>query len=172
MENHPSWLIVATQTSGTRDSRVKSLIESIECATRQTRAGSRSSSTSSCAAQVVKATTIITITTRLQDPFSRELIQRVSSVVVPPSPLKDAGNTLGTSTLSTPLRAIQRNSFTEGVTQSPFLQSNFTKPSTGSSNLSDNVKMSQLTDKNNGKNIIYESWRKCSQTDLHIKQQA
>lgn len=67
------------------------------------------------------------------------------------SPLKDAGNTLGTSTISTPLRAIQRNSFTEGVTQSPFLQSNFTKPSTGSSNLSDNVKMSQLTDKNNGK---------------------
>ncbi|XP_037781397.1 cytospin-A-like isoform X6 [Penaeus monodon] len=133
------------------DSRVKSLIESIECATRQTRAGSRSSSTSSLCSSSSESNNNNNNNNKTPGPLLKradtEGVIRGSST----SPLKDAGNTLGTSTLSTPLRAIQRNSFTEGVTQSPFLQSNFTKPSTGSSNLSDNVKMSQLTDKNNGK---------------------
>ncbi|XP_063606663.1 cytospin-A-like isoform X3 [Penaeus indicus] len=133
------------------DSRVKSLIESIECATRQTRAGSRSSSTSSLCSSSSESNNNNNNNNKTPGPLLKradtEGVIRGSST----SPLKDAGNTLGTSTLSTPLRAIQRNSFTEGVTQSPFLQSNFTKPSTGSSNLSDNVKMSQLTDKNSGK---------------------
>lgn len=66
-------------------------------------------------------------------------------------PLKDAGNTLGSSTVPSPLRALQRNSFTEGLTQSSLSQSTFAKPSPGSSNLPDNVKMSQLTDKSSGK---------------------
>ncbi|XP_047480797.1 cytospin-A-like isoform X5 [Penaeus chinensis] len=133
------------------DSRVKSLIESIECATRQTRAGSRSSSTSSLCSSSSESNNNNNNNNKTSGPLLKradtEGVIRGSST----SPLKDAGNTLGTSSLSTPLRAIQRNSFTEGVTQSPFLQSNFTKPSTGSSNLSDNVKMSQLTDKNSGK---------------------
>ncbi|XP_069948145.1 cytospin-A isoform X4 [Cherax quadricarinatus] len=126
------------------DSRVKSLIESIESATRQTRAGSRSSSTSSLCSTSSESNINNNKTPILKRADTETAIRGGSS------PLKDAGNTLGSS-VSSPLRAIQRNSFTEGITQSSLSQSTFSKPSPGSSNLSDNVKMSQLTDKNSGK---------------------
>ncbi|KAK7083131.1 Calponin y domain, partial [Halocaridina rubra] len=127
------------------DSRVKSLIESIECATRQTRANSRSSSTSSlCSTSSESNNTNSKNTPLLKRADTESVIRGTAS-----SPLKDAGNTLGTSSIS-PLRALQRNSFTEGITQSSFSQSAFSK-TTGTTNLSDNVKMSQLTDKLSGK---------------------
>ncbi|XP_042207445.1 cytospin-A-like isoform X2 [Homarus americanus] len=131
------------------DSRVKSLIESIESATRQTRAGSRSSSTSSLCSTSSESN--INNNNKTSTPILKRadtecVIRGVSS-----SPLKDAGNTLGSSSASSPRRAIQRNSFTEGITQSSLNQSTFSKPNPGSSNLSDNVKMSQLTDKSSGK---------------------
>ena len=59
------------------------------------------------------------------------------------SPLKESGNNLASSP-SSPLRTIQRNSFTEGLT------SPFSKHQTGS-NLSDTVKMNQLGEKNSVK---------------------
>ncbi|KAK8738837.1 hypothetical protein OTU49_003701 [Cherax quadricarinatus] len=118
--------------------------ESIESATRQTRAGSRSSSTSSLCSTSSESNINNNKTPILKRADTETAIRGGSS------PLKDAGNTLGSS-VSSPLRAIQRNSFTEGITQSSLSQSTFSKPSPGSSNLSDNVKMSQLTDKNSGK---------------------
>lgn len=127
------------------DSRVKSLIESIECATKQTRANSRSSSTSSLCSTSSESNNANSKTTPILKRADTESVIRGGS-----SPLKDTGNTLGTSSVSSPLRALQRNSFTEGLTQSSFSQSAFSKTS-GSSNLSDNVKMSQLTDKMSGK---------------------
>lgn len=127
------------------DSRVKSLIESIECATRQTRANSRSSSTSSLCSTSSESNNANTKSTPILKRADTESVIRGNSS----SPLKDAGNTLGTSSIS-PLRALQRNSFTEGITQSAFSQSAFSK-SAGTTNLSDNVKMSQLTDKISGK---------------------
>lgn len=63
----------------------------------------------------------------------------------PSSPLKDARNTLGSQTVSSPLRALQRNSFSEGLGQS---QSSFSKSTAGTSNLSTTVK---LSDKNTSK---------------------
>ncbi|XP_042207448.1 cytospin-A-like isoform X5 [Homarus americanus] len=123
--------------------------ESIESATRQTRAGSRSSSTSSLCSTSSESN--INNNNKTSTPILKRadtecVIRGVSS-----SPLKDAGNTLGSSSASSPRRAIQRNSFTEGITQSSLNQSTFSKPNPGSSNLSDNVKMSQLTDKSSGK---------------------
>ncbi|XP_071547035.1 cytospin-A-like isoform X2 [Panulirus ornatus] len=132
------------------DSRVKSLIESIESATRQTRAGSRSSSTSSLCStgseSNINNNNNKTATPILKRADTETVIRSGSS-----SLLKDAGNTLGSSTVPSPLRPLQRNSFTEGLTQSSLSQSTFAKPSPGSSNLPDNVKMSQLTDKSSGK---------------------
>ncbi|XP_069171476.1 cytospin-A isoform X15 [Procambarus clarkii] len=129
------------------DSRVKSLIESIESATRQTRAGSRSSSTSSLCSTSSESNINNKTTAPILKRADTETVIRGGSS----SPLKDAGNTLGTSSVSSPLRAIQRNSFTDGISQSSITQSTFSKPGPGSSNLSDNVKMSQLSDKNSGK---------------------
>ncbi|CAL4069287.1 unnamed protein product, partial [Meganyctiphanes norvegica] len=127
------------------DSRVKSLIESIECATRQTRANSRSSSTSSLCS-TSSETNIINnnnnnnnnnkATTPTLKRADTESIIRSNSVT---SPLKDFGNTLGSSV--SPLRTLQRNSFTEGLTGP-----SYSKVPT-STNLSDTVKMSQLGDK-------------------------
>lgn len=54
----------------------------------------------------------------------------------PSSPLKDARNTLGSQS---PLRALQRNSFSEGLSQT---QSTFSKSTAGTSNLSNTVKLS------------------------------
>lgn len=126
------------------DSRVKSLIESIECATRQTRANSRSSSTSSLCS--TSSETNINnnnnnnnkATTPTLKRADTESMIRSNSVT---SPLKDFGNTLGSSV--SPLRTLQRNSFTEGLTGPAY-----NKVPT-STNLSDTVKMSQLGDKTN-----------------------
>ncbi|KAK3868393.1 hypothetical protein Pcinc_026200 [Petrolisthes cinctipes] len=170
------------------DSRVKSLIECIESATRQTRAGSRSSSTSSLCSTGSEGPNINnnnnnnnnnnkSTTPSLKRADTEGVIRGGSS-----SPLKDSGNTIGSQSVSAPLRPLQRNSFTEGLNPSPLSQQSFTKtspsgssnpsytktttqnstnpllqssynktPTTGSSNLSDNVKMSQLTDKASGK---------------------
>nr|XP_045622466.1 cytospin-A-like isoform X7 [Procambarus clarkii] len=121
--------------------------ESIESATRQTRAGSRSSSTSSLCSTSSESNINNKTTAPILKRADTETVIRGGSS----SPLKDAGNTLGTSSVSSPLRAIQRNSFTDGISQSSITQSTFSKPGPGSSNLSDNVKMSQLSDKNSGK---------------------
>ncbi|XP_064105920.1 cytospin-A-like isoform X4 [Macrobrachium nipponense] len=128
------------------DSRVKSLIESIECVTRQTRANSRSSSASSLCSTSSESNTSNSKSAPLLKRADTESVIRGNSS----SPLKDAGNTLGSSTASSPLRALQRNSFTEGLTQTSFPQSAFSKTS-GNSNLSENLKMSQLSDKISGK---------------------
>lgn len=63
----------------------------------------------------------------------------------PSSPLKDARNTLGSQTISSPLRALQRNSFSEGLGQS---QPTFSKSTAGTSNLTSTAK---LSDKNSTK---------------------
>lgn len=128
------------------DSRVKSLIESIECATRHTRANSRSSSTSSLCS--TSSETNINnnnnninnnkATTPTLKRADTESMIRSNSVT---SPLKDFGNTLGSSV--SPLRTLQRNSFTEGLTGP-----SYSKVPT-STNLSDTVKMSQLGEKGN-----------------------
>ncbi|KAK4299756.1 hypothetical protein Pmani_027976 [Petrolisthes manimaculis] len=170
------------------DSRVKSLIEYLENATKQTRAGSRSSSTSSLCSTGSEGPNINnnnnnnnnnnkSTTPSLKRADTEGVIRGGSS-----SPLKDSGNTIGSQSVSAPLRPLQRNSFTEGLNPSPLSQQSFTKtspsgssnpsytktttqnstnpllqpsynktPTTGSSNLSDNVKMSQLTDKASGK---------------------
>lgn len=182
------------------DSRVKSLIggECIESATRQTRAGSRSSSTSSLCSTGSEGPNINnnnnnnnnnnkSSTPSLKRADTESVIRGGSS-----SPLKDSGNMIGSQSVSSPLRALQRNSFTEGLNPSPLsqppfsktpppgssnpqlqssytktsiqnstnpiLQSSYTKtPTTGSCNLSDNVKMSQLTDKASGKIVGMEN---------------
>ncbi|XP_068232743.1 cytospin-A-like isoform X2 [Palaemon carinicauda] len=123
------------------DSRVKSLIESIECVTRQTRANSRSSSASSLCSTSSESNTSNSKSAPLLKRADTESVIRGNSS----SPLKDTGNTLGSSTASSPLRALQRNSFTEGLTQSAFSKTS------GNSNLSENIKMSQLSEKISGK---------------------
>uniref|UniRef100_A0A0P4W758 Calponin-homology (CH) domain-containing protein n=2 Tax=Scylla olivacea TaxID=85551 RepID=A0A0P4W758_SCYOL len=125
------------------DSRVKSLIESIESATRQTRAGSRSSSTSSLCSTSSEGNmnnnnnNSKTNTSILKRADTESMIRSG-----PSSPLKDARNTLGSQTVSSPLRALQRNSFSEGLGQS---QSSFSKSTAGTSNLSTTVKLADKT---------------------------
>ncbi|XP_050712556.1 cytospin-A-like isoform X2 [Eriocheir sinensis] len=123
------------------DSRVKSLIESIESATRQTRSGSRSSSTSSLCSTSSEGN--INNNNNNSNKTNTPILKRADTESMirsgPSSPLKDARNTLGSQS---PLRALQRNSFSEGLSQS---QSTFSKSTAGTSNLSNTVKLSDKT---------------------------
>ncbi|XP_050712560.1 cytospin-A-like isoform X4 [Eriocheir sinensis] len=115
--------------------------ESIESATRQTRSGSRSSSTSSLCSTSSEGN--INNNNNNSNKTNTPILKRADTESMirsgPSSPLKDARNTLGSQS---PLRALQRNSFSEGLSQS---QSTFSKSTAGTSNLSNTVKLSDKT---------------------------
>ncbi|XP_047739662.1 cytospin-A isoform X3 [Hyalella azteca] len=142
------------------DSKVKSLIESLENGVPITRGSGRISSNNGLDNNIAIGMSCVS-SGRKSAVTSAPILKRADTdgVIRPSptaSPLKESGNIDAASPVS-PLRSLQRNSFSDGLSSisspTPSSKVNVPPPSSPTANLPDTVKMSQLGEKAGAKLI-------------------